>query len=109
MITINIEREFTSEPGARYYSDGSYSGEQFYEELLKDKFIEAQSKDEQLKIIMDGTEGFASSFINEAFSRLGKQFGPDEAWGRLEIVSNEMPKYIDKIKQSIYEGSNQKY
>lgn len=104
MKTINIATQFTKTPGARYYTDGPKSGEEFFDTMLKEAFEEAEENDEQLKIEMDGTEGYASSFINEAFRRLGEAFGSDNAWGRLVLVSIEVPKYIDKVKKSIYEA-----
>ena len=103
MIEINIAKDFTKEPGARNYSDGPDSGEEFFDKLLKPKYLEAVEKKVKLKIILDGTEGYASSFLNEAFIRLGSEFGPDTVWQNLILISNEMPKYIIKIKESIYE------
>ena len=103
MIEINIAEEFTKEPGARNYADGPHSGEEFFDKLLRPRYLEAKEKNDKLKIILDGTEGFASSFINEAFIRLGTEFGPDEVWNNLILVSEEMPKYIQKVKESVYE------
>jgi hypothetical protein len=103
MITINIAKEFTLTPGARNYSDGPKSGQEFYDTLLKNKFTEALEDGVKLKIILDGTDGYASSFLNEAFSLLGNEFGADRVWNNLIIISDEVPKYIEKIKKSIYE------
>ena len=103
MIEINIAKDFTNEPGARNYSDGPYSGEEFFDKLLRLKYLEAKEQKIKLKIILDGTEGYASSFLNEAFIRLGTEFGPDEVWNNLILVSTEIPKYIKKVKESIYE------
>lgn len=103
MKEINIAQEFTTEPGARNYEDGPFSGEEFFDKILKPRYIEAKSNNVKLKVILDGTEGFASSFLNEAFIRLGSEFGADEVWGNLILVSDEMPKYIQKVKESVYE------
>ena len=103
MIEINIAIDFTTEPGARNYSDGPFSGEEFFDKLLKPKYVEAKEKGLKLKINLDGTEGYASSFINEAFIRLGSEFGADEVWNNLILISDEIPKYIKKVKESIYE------
>ena len=103
MIEINIAKDFATDVGARLYSDGPFSGQEFFEKLLKPKYQEAIKSKVKLKIILDGTEGFASSFLNEAFIRLGSEFGPDEVWNNLVLVSNEIPKYIKKVKESIYE------
>ncbi len=103
MKEINIAVEFTTEPGARNYSDGPFSGEEFFDKLLKPRYEEAKKEAVKLKVILDGTEGFASSFLNEAFIRLGNEFGAEEVWGNLILVSEEMPKYIQKVKESVYE------
>jgi hypothetical protein len=103
MITINIAQQFTQTPGARYYTDGPKSGEEFYKELLKTEYLRTLERNVKLKIILDGTDGYASSFLNEAFSLLGNEFGAEKVWNNLIIISEEVPKYIDKIKQSVYE------
>lgn len=104
MIEINISKDFAIEPGARNYSDGEFSGEEFYDTLLKPKYLEALKNKVKLKIILDGTEGYASSFLNEAFSRLGTEFNADEVWNNILLISDEIPKYIKKVKESIYES-----
>jgi len=106
MIIINIAKDFSVSTGARYYTDGKYSGEEFYEELLLPKFDEAMTKGIKLKIILDGTDGLASSFLNEAFRKLGGKFGADNAWNNLILVSDEVPDYIKKIKEALSESKN---
>lgn len=103
MITINIKEDFSPTTGFRTYEDGPKSGLEFYETLLKEKFENAIRTNDKLKIILDGGEGYTSSFLNEAFRLLGKEFGPDLVWNNLILVSDEWPKYINKIKESIYE------
>jgi phosphomannomutase len=103
MVTINIAEEFAAEPGARTYDDGPKSGQEFFDDLLRPRFAEALNKKEKLKVILDGVEGYASSFLNEAFRRLGNEFGPDIVMENLLIISNEIPKYARKIKESVYE------
>lgn len=103
MIEIVIVNDFTDTPGARTYEDGPYSGQEFFDKLLKPKFIEAEEKGVKLKIDLDGTNGYASSFINEAFSLLGNEFGAENVWNILDLKSEEVPKYITKVKESVYE------
>ena len=103
MITINIAEDFSITPGFRTYSDGPKSGEEFFDSLLLSKFQEALEKDVKLKIILDGTNGYTSSFLNESFRLLGNKFGSDIVWNRLIIISNEVPNfsgwelYIQKV------------
>lgn len=105
MVTINIAQDFGVETGARTYEDGPQSGQEFFEKFLRPKFQQALDENTQLKIILDGTEGMASSFLNEAFRLFGKEFGADRVWKNLVLVSDEVPKYVSKIKESIYENN----
>ena len=103
MVEINIAKDFTQTPGYRTYEDGPFSGQEFYDKILKRKFIDAHTHGDKLKIILDGTNGYTSSFLNEAFILLGKEFGANTVWNNLIIISNEVPKYIHKVKESVYE------
>lgn len=103
MIILNIAKDFTTAPGARIVTDGPFSGQEFYEKKLKDAFIKSQSEEVKLKVILDGVEGYMSSFLNEAFSLLGTEFGADNVWNNIIIVSDEVPKYIKKVKEYVYE------
>jgi hypothetical protein len=103
MITINVAKDFTTLPGFRYFKDGQFSGEEFFNKILDQAFSEALRNNEQIKIILDGTQGYRSSFLSEAFGLLGNKYGSDIVWNRLILVSNEVPKYIEKIKKAVYE------
>ena len=104
MLEIDIAKDFSVATGARYYSDGKFSGEEFYDKTLLPKYEEAVAKGVKLKIILDGTDGLASSFLNEAFRKLGDKFGSESAWGNIIFVSNEVPGYINKIKEALSES-----
>lgn len=103
MVEINIALHFTKTPGARNYDDGKKSGEEFFHQVLQPKYLQATKEGTKLKIVIDGIEGFPSSFINEAFGLLGNTYPPEEVWNNLIIVSTEVPKYVKKIKESIDE------
>ncbi|WP_339662332.1 STAS-like domain-containing protein [Croceibacter atlanticus] len=102
MIVIDIPKNFTKTPGWRTYDDGPYSGQEFYDKLLKKGYEDALAQDVKLKVILDGSNGYTTSFLNEAFRLLGGEFGGDAVWHRLLIVSNEVPKYIERIKKGVY-------
>lgn len=103
MIEINILKDFSFAPGARDYDDGKDSGQEFYEKLLKSKYEEALKNDVKLKIDLDGVEGYPSSFLSESFGLLGNEFGGENVWKRLIIVSSEVPMYIKKINKYVHE------
>ena len=41
-MNINVVNDFTDTPGARYKKQGPFSGEQFRNEILYPKFIDAE-------------------------------------------------------------------
>ena len=63
---INVATEFSREPGGRYYTDGDASGQEFRERVL----IPAFRDFDQIIIELDGTRGYPSSFLDEAFGGL---------------------------------------
>ena len=76
MVLINVARDFTSTPGGRVRSDGDFSAEEFFDGHLNPAFRRARS-DEKVVIEMDGTAGYAGSFIDEAFGRLARAYPQD--------------------------------
>lgn len=100
-IKINIARDFSDAPGARYRKDGEKSGEEFYEEILHPKFQEAIEKDIRLFIDMDNTWGYPSSFISGSFGRLSHQYGKDLVKDHLELKSDDDKSLITLIKKEI--------
>ena len=69
MKTIRIA-DYARSPGGRYISDGPYSGEWFREEVLRPALAEAIRTGERLEVELDGTSGYGSSFLEEAFGGL---------------------------------------
>ena len=67
MIRIDIAKDFSDTPIGRYHpEDGPVTGERFREELL----YPALKRDGQVTVAIDGTEGYGSSFLDEAFGGL---------------------------------------
>ena len=88
-VKIKFIKDFSPYPGGRSRSDGPHSAEEFYEDVLRGKFLEA--KDNKLEITLDGAAGYAGSFLDESFGRLGLEFGFDECKKRLEFITKEEP------------------
>src|ERR1700693_1662629 len=101
---LKVNKDFSETPGARYYTDGNFSGEDFYENYLKHAFKEALDDNSKLTIDLDGTEGYATSFLDEAFIRLAKAFGKKSVSDHIYIISTEEPDWIDEIKSYINEA-----
>ena len=66
MKTISIADDFTRYPGGRYRKHGKGSGEEFRDAFL----VPMLEKEEEVVIILDGTAGYSSSFLEEAFGGL---------------------------------------
>ena len=79
MITINIANEFTPQPGPRYRDQGPGSGQQFLDEHLRPAFKKARASGDQITIQLDGVKyGYPTSFLEEAFGGLAREFGIDK-------------------------------
>lgn len=63
---INIARDFSDVPSGRRRIDGPASGEAFREDILKGVL----QNHKRVVVELDGTEGYGSSFLEEAFGGL---------------------------------------
>ena len=98
-IEINIAKDFSRCPSARYRTEGDYSGEEFRETLVAPKLNEAIEKHCQLIIVLDGAAGYSTSFLEESFGGLIRHDNFTlEDLKCIRIISNEDPSYIDDIK-----------
>ncbi|MBO5701005.1 MAG: STAS-like domain-containing protein [Clostridia bacterium] len=101
MIVINISKDFTDTPGARYKSEGEYSGELFRETILIPKYVEAIASKSQLKVELDGGYGYATSFLEESFGGLAREYDIQEVLRTLVFESNDEPGLINEITEYI--------
>lgn len=101
--TINNEiilrvRDFTLYPGPRLKEDGTYSGEEFRDGYLLPKYLEAVNKKVCLFVILEGTKGYASSFLEEAFGGLvRKGQSKEELKKHLKVHSPDRPWYVKEV------------
>jgi hypothetical protein len=104
MRKINVAGEYSPAPAGRYYSDGKFSGQRFRDEFL----IPAISSEDAVVIDFDGTEGYGSSFLDEAFGGLVREAGFDEATlrSKLTVVSLEDPTVVDEIWGYVHDSAN---
>lgn len=98
-LILNISKDFSRCPGARFRSEGDYSGEEFREELLSPYIHDALNQGVKLKIVLDGSAGYSTAFIEESFGGLIRNdgFSLDDLMKTLIFVSDEDPTYIDDI------------
>lgn len=98
---IIIKDEFSDSPGARYKTDGPFSGEEFYNTLLLPRFNEAHSSGGKLTIILDGVWGYPSSFVSGSFGKLSMNFGAETVLKTIVFVSKESETRRDRIISEI--------
>lgn len=91
--------DFTEYPGPRYDEQGPESGERFYVEKLNPFFVKCYKGNKDLVVNLDGTAGFASSFLDEAFGQLTYDFGEALLKERLHIVSTDEPEWPRMIME----------
>lgn len=105
-MNIKIVRDFTATPGARYEYQGPFSGEQFRNEILYPKFIEAEKNNVELVVDLDGGYGYGSSFLEESFGGLVRKLSEEKFKNinyvkKIKIISYDNPVWVEKIKKYI--------
>ena len=110
-IKLNIARDFSRCPGARYKTEGDFSGEEFRNQLLLPKLKDAIDTHCHLIVDLDGSAGYSTSFLEEAFGGLIRHdsISYDVITNTIEIISNEDPSYKDDIMfylKKAYESRN---
>ncbi len=94
--------DYSKSPGPRYCYQGDDSGEDFYHKILNKKFKEAFDKKLELEVNLDGPDGYASSFLDEAFGNLIFDFGQENVQSHVKIISNEEPEWIEMIEKETF-------
>ncbi|WP_371734335.1 STAS-like domain-containing protein [Acidisphaera sp. S103] len=76
-------------PGGRFASDGPFSGEWFRETVLRPALSRAISHGTKVRVELDGTAGYGSSFLEEAFGGLirTKEFLPRDVEQHLLVIA----------------------
>lgn len=100
-MRICISEEFSETPGARYKCEGDNSGEEFRESMLIPRYRDARRLNEKLLVDLDGSYGYPTSFLDEAFGGLARIFGSDEVLDTLEFKSEDEPSLVKDIHNYI--------
>lgn len=103
-MTLKIAEEFSKMPGPRFRKEGSFSAEQFREELLQPKFDQAEQAGQRLLVDLDGGFGYATSFLEEAFGGLARTYSPEKVLKVLDFKSDEEPYLCSDIVRYIREA-----
>jgi hypothetical protein len=97
---IIVWKDFSDSLGARYRTDGPFSGQEFLEELLEPKFDKAVEENYILDIDLDGLWGYPSSFVSGSFGKLSLKHGSEKLLKHIHFKSEQSALRLEKI---IYE------
>ena len=111
-IWLRIATDFSEIPGGRGRDEGDHSGEEFREEHLEPRFAEALERGAILYVDLDGVEGYATSFLEEAFGGLTRKYSgrltPDEITRRIQFKSDEVHSFVAECHKYIREANDKK-
>lgn len=96
-MMLYIASEYSEVPAGRYPSDGEFNGERFREEFL----LPALRDHQNVTVKFEGTEGYGSSFLDEAFGGLVREgyYSAHELHRRLKLESDD-PVFLMYVKQA---------
>ena len=90
--------DYTEYPGVRYKHQGNKdTGEDFYYDMVKPSFQKACELNKILEVDLDGTAGYASSFLDESIGNLVYDFEYQDILRILKIKSIEEPDWTEII------------
>ena len=98
---ITIATDFSETPGARYYKDGDFPGEQFLQEVLLPKFEMAVKGEYILLIDLDKVWGYPSSFVSGSFGKLSVMKGADLILKYITFKSEDNSMRLERILSEI--------
>jgi len=97
---IDIGRDFSRYPAGRYESDGPFCGEIFRQKFL----VPAITKNEKIIIELDGTAGYGSSFLEEAFGGLVRLGYSANQIKTVITLHSEDPSLLEEIEEYILDA-----
>jgi hypothetical protein len=109
-VLLKLAEKFSRTPGPRYASEGNHSGEQFRNEVLFPAYESAVAVGNVLVVILDGTCGYGTSFLEEAFGGLIRENGIplSKLNASMRIVSEEEPDLLDEVSEYMDEAESQR-
>jgi STAS-like domain of unknown function (DUF4325) len=106
---IKISRDFSPTPGPRYIKEGPFSGEEFREKTLFPAIQQAIQTKGKVLVDLDGTAGYGTSFLEEAFGGLIRirKVEYQDIIKALDIVSNEESFLKEDIHQYLTDAQKE--
>lgn len=106
--TIDIAKDFARFPRGRYPADGDGNATSFRKKFL----LPVLEKDDRATIVLDGTGGYASSFLDEAFGGLVRKEGysAKKVLSTFEFRAEELGfrRFVDLIRMYVERAAEEK-
>ena len=102
-MEIRIASDFSKCPGPRNRHEGDHSAQEFLEDILLPRFREAVANKVRLRVVLDGTSGYATSFLEGSFGELQRRVKDEglRIMDVLDMVYDEEPYLLVEIKEYI--------
>lgn len=97
---IDIGKDFSRYPAGRYETDGPFSGELFRTRFL----VPILNNNQQVAIELDGTAGYGSSFLEEAFGGLVRLGYSSTQIKTAITLHSEDPSLLEEIEEYILDA-----
>lgn len=104
MVKIKLSTDFSATPGGRLITEGDFSGELFRDNLLLEKYEEAERNNTLLEVDFDDCYGVGTSFLEEAFGGLVRKYHKHGILKQLKIVAIEDETIPGNIKKYVEEA-----
>jgi len=104
-----VSKQFSRTPGPRTITEGDFSGELFRQKFLKPLLQSAIAENFTVLIDLDGTAGFGTSFLEEAFGGLIRkdEYTYEVILSKFKFKSNEEPYLIDDINEYLKDAKKE--
>lgn len=92
-VIISVAKDFSPSPAGRYPEDGPYPGA-----IFRDKFlVPAVQENDRVVVNLDGTSGYGSSFLEEAFGGLVRKGFSHKLLSEKLIVESSRQSYAVRV------------
>ena len=109
MLILSVAKDFSKTPGFRFKNQSlGTSGEEFRDNILEPRYKESIKKGEKLQVILDGTNGYLTSFLEEAFGGLQEKNPEKRILDDIEIISNDEKHWIEDINDYVKDALEKK-
>ena len=112
-VMLTVASDFTRTPGVRSTREGDFSGEDFLVGYLYPRFTEAVRQNVLLVVNLDGTAGYATSFLEASFGGLirGDRTNSIPSSNlslvkkHLQLIATDDPYLIEEINEYMLDAS----